>query len=308
MNSVRTLASIRRKRPRGSTLLLVLWAIMLTSMAVVGLVKLVSRGLDESVDAEKDFRARLLLQSARNIASHPLITRGDPLLKQQLGPVTSYEITLTTEGSRIAINQIGSGLPQRNMTQRLFEQWGLDSSQARSLVESIADWTDTDDRPLPQGAERDVYLALEHPDYPWNRPFENLEEVLLVRGADAMEKVRPEWRDSFTLYGDGSIDVNTAPSGILEALFDVTPLEVSRLVRTRDGPDDTADTEDDVILGSMEEVRRVLDVPERQYRRASRILTLAHPIRRTECLARAGNLERRLILLNGPGLSLIREE
>ena len=58
----------------------------------------------------------------------------------------------------------------------------------------------------------------------------------------------------------------------------------------------------------MEEVRRVLDVPERQYRRASRILTLAHPIRRTECLARAGNLERRLILLNGPGLSLIREE
>ncbi len=293
---------------RGSTLLLVLWAIMLMSLAVVGLVHLVSRGLDESVDAEKDFRARLLLESARTIAAHPQIRRGDPLLSQQLTSTTSWQINLTTEGSRIAINQLAGSRTQRRMTQRLFEQWGLDAPQALSLVESLADWTDADERPLPQGAERDVYAALERPDQPWNRPFESLEEMLLVRGADEMERRNPAWRDYFTLYGDGSIDIHTAPSAILEALFEVTPLEVSRLIRSRNGPDDLPGTEDDVTFASMAEVRQALDVPQSQFRRAAALLTVAHPIRRTECLARAGSLERRLTLLTGPGLSLIRED
>ena len=47
---------------RGSSLLLVLWAIMLMSFSVIGLVSHLSRGLDESIHAEKEFRTRLLLQ------------------------------------------------------------------------------------------------------------------------------------------------------------------------------------------------------------------------------------------------------
>jgi hypothetical protein len=61
------------RRLRGSSLLLVLWAIMLMSFAVIGLVAHLSRGLDESLHAEKEFRARLLLQSARTLAAHPEI-------------------------------------------------------------------------------------------------------------------------------------------------------------------------------------------------------------------------------------------
>lgn len=293
---------------RGSTLLLVLWAIMLMSLAVIGLVNLLSRGLDESVDAGKDFRARMLLESARTIAAHPAIQRGDPLLRQQISPVTSYEITLTTEGARVAINLLASSTPQRRLAQRLFEKWGLDSSKARSLAESLADWIDADDRPLAQGAERDLYLSLEHPDYPYNRPFESLEDILLVRGADAMERIKPDWRDFFTLYGDGTIDVHTAPGPLLEALFNTTDSAVGRLIRTRNGPDGLADTADDETFKTLAEVRRVLDVPEVNYRRAASLITLAHPVRRTVCLARVGNLERRLTVISGPGLMLVREE
>src|ERR1051325_1574837 len=90
----------------GSSLLLVLWAIMLMSFAVIGLVTHLSRGLDESLRAEKEFRARLLLQSARTLASHPDIEWGDSLLHQRVSSSTSYEIILGTEGMRVAINQI----------------------------------------------------------------------------------------------------------------------------------------------------------------------------------------------------------
>jgi len=295
------------KHCNGSSLLLVLWAIMLMSLSVIALVQHVSRGLDESVDAEKEFRARLLLESARTIATHPGIQRGDPLLRQQVTSTTSYEITLSTEGSRLAINQLGAGRQQQHFAQRLFEKWGMDSQQALTLVESIADWTDADDQPRQQGAERDLYVSQEHPDYPYNKAFETLEDVLLVRGADEMERFNPDWRNFFTLYGNGSIDVHTAPGPVLEALFNVTSSEVSRLIRTRNGPDGLPDTDDDETFKTLAEARAVLDVPEANYRRAASLLVPAHPIRRTECLARAGNLERHLTILSGPGLLLIQD-
>ena len=103
-----------------------LWAIMLMSFAVMGLVDHLSRGVDESIYAEKEFRARLLLQSARTLSAHPDIEWGDPLLSQAVSPVSSYHINLSTEGVRLAINQIAVNPTQRRFAQRLFAKWGLD--------------------------------------------------------------------------------------------------------------------------------------------------------------------------------------
>ena len=52
----------------------------------------------------------------------------------------------------------------------------------------------------------------------------------------------------------------------------------------------------------------MLDVPQLNYTAVSALLTLDHPVKRTECLARAGSLERRLTIISGPGVSVIREE
>lgn len=295
-------------RRRGSTLLLVLWAIMFMSFAVIGLVKHLDRGLDDAILAEKDFRARLILESARTVAAHPAIPRGDPLLHQTLSGVSSWEIHKSTEGSRLAVNRLADSRIHRRIAELLFEKWGMDSQQARSLVEAMADWIDADSRPRTHGAERDTYVAIDRPDYPFNRPFESLDDMLLVRGAAEMERLQPGWRNYFTLHGDGTIDVHTAPGELLEAVFDVTPTEVRRFVDARNGPDTLPETEDDPVFRTMEEVRRLLDVPEVNFRRVRSVLTLAHPIRRTECIARAGDLERRLTILEGPGMQLIREE
>jgi hypothetical protein len=293
---------------RGSSLLLVLWAIMLMSFSVIGLVTHISRGLDESIRAEKEFRARLLLQSARVLAAHPAIERGDPLLRQPVSAVASYEATLGTEGVRLAVNELGSSGTQRRFAGRLFESWGLDARDAQTLTDSIADWIDANDRPRTQGAERDYYLPLGRTDFPFNRPFDSIDDLLLVRGFSDIERLRPDWREAFTLFGDGTIDVHMAPADLLAVLFDVTPSEVGRFISARLGPDGLPDTIDDPRFTSLTEVRRLLDVPQENYRAAASLLTLDHPVKRTDCLARAGNLERRLTIIQGPGLFLIREE
>ena len=95
---------------------------------------------------------------------------------------------------------------------------------------------------------------------------------------------------------------------MLAVLFDVTESEVSRFVSTRLGPDGLPDTIDDFRFPTLVEARRVLDVPQLNYAAVSALLTLDHPVKRTECLARAGSLERRLTIISGPAVSVIREE
>ena len=93
--------------------------------------------------------------------------------------------------------------------------------------------------------EKDFYTGLGHLDFPFNRPFQDLGDLLLVRGADELDHRKPNWRDYFTLYGNGTIDLHLASEEVLTALFDVTPAEVGRFLRTRLGPDARPETEDD---------------------------------------------------------------
>ncbi len=293
---------------RGSSLLLVLWAIMLMSFSVMGLVSHLSNSLDDSIREEKEFRARLLLQSAVVLSKHPAIEPGDPLLRQEVSPVAAYEVSISTEGAHLAINQLGTNPAQRLFAKRLFEKWGLDSRQSQSLSDAIADWIDPNDRPLAQGAEREYYAPLGRPDFPFNKPFENIDDLMQVRGFSDLDRLRPDWRNYFTLYGDGTIDVHTAPAEILAALFDVNQSEIGRFISTRLGPDQQRETIDDPRFASLPEVRKLLDVPQANYLAVSSLLTLNHPIKRTECRARAGNLERSLTLITGPGITLLRED
>ncbi len=296
------------QRPRGSSLLLVLWAIMLMSFAIIGLVRHLDSHLDDSIIAAKQFRARHLLQSARTLADHPAISRGDPLLHQQLSPTESYQVTISSEGVRLAVNQLATSGTQRRFASRLFESWGLDAKAARSLTDAIADWIDADATPRTHGAELDAYLPLDHPDFPHNRPFSNLDDLLLVRDFSLVDHLQPDWRRWFTLFGDGSIDLHLAPPDLLAILFDVTIPEVSRFTTARLGPDGIDVSIDDPAFSSIKEVRALLDVPEPNFKEVAPILTLHHPVRRTECLATVGNLERRLTVLQGPGIYLVREE
>jgi hypothetical protein len=286
----------------------VLWAIMLTSFAVIGLISHLERGLDESIDAEKEFRARLLLQSARVVAAHPAIESGDPLLQQKVSSVSSYEISLTTEGIYLAINQLSTSAPQRQFARRLFEKWGMDGKAAETLIDSIADWIDADDQPRPNGAERDFYARLGNPHFPFNQPLTDIDDLSFVRGFEELDNLRPDWRDYFTVYGDGTIDVHRAASEMLEALFDVTPSEISRFISARNGPDGLPDTIDDRRFTTLDEVRACLDVPPSNYAAVSKLLTLNHPIKRTDCVAWAGGLKRRLTIIKGPGVDILREE
>ncbi|MDG2123695.1 MAG: type II secretion system protein GspK [Verrucomicrobiales bacterium] len=301
-------AGVRRKRQGGSSLLLVIWATMMMAFAVLGLVDYLGRGTDEGILEAKRFRARQLAESGLVLARHPKIRAGDPLLVQQVGPAMAYEVRMGTEGTRIAVNQLAGSRGLQAVARKLFEGWGFDPVVARTLVEGLSDWTDADDEVRRYGAESEVYLQLGRADFPWDRAFRSLEEMLYVRGMDEVEMRVPDWREAFTLYGDGKLDVNEMGIELAVAVFRVEPELARELETKRYGADGVALTEDDERFESLEQVRRLLDVSRSRFGYLEPILTLAHPVKRTESRATVGDESVELVELSGGGVQRIYEK
>ena len=133
--------------------------------------------------------------------------------------------------------------------QRLFRQTGgLKEDEAEAVAESIEDWRDEDHETQPYGAESFYYLGLADSYECKDGPFENVEELRLVKGVTAkvFERVAPH----VTVYGSGKVNLNTAGSEVLGALG-LSPQGVNGFRFYRDGPDGQPGTADDLVLDSI---------------------------------------------------------
>lgn len=158
---------------------------------------------------------------------------------------------------------------------------------ARDIVQAILDWRDQDG----VGAfEEDAYSDRVPAYVPGNAPFEFVEELLFVAGVtplvfwgedadfngtldlneddgalyspvdNADGRLDTGLCDLLTVYGDGTINMNTAPERVLRAVFRLCVPEAdaealaAKILTARVGKDALAGTEDDVCYSSAEEI------------------------------------------------------
>lgn len=286
-----------RGRRRGLALLLVIFAVMFIGLIVMGLLQVSQFSWEESTLERSRFQAKLLAESGVAMAMHPKVKPGDPVLKQELGPGRKIDVKVGSEGGRILVTLLVEDLFV-DTTRELFILWGLDVTEASIAAESLADWIDTDGEARPSGAENEYYAGVEYPDYPENKPFTAIDQMLLVRGMDRVAMIQPRWREYFTLYGDGTIDVNVASADLIEAFCACTPDAAEGLVAARNGNDLTENTEDDYKFQSFDEVRSLLGMSGDDWERIQNNVTLNNPIRRIESTGIIGdNVIYRLIVL-----------
>jgi general secretion pathway protein K len=113
---------------------------------------------------------------------------------------------------------------------RLFVKEGL----AADLLDSLADWLDSDDIPHPGGAETAYYNRLIPPYSARNNRLETVEELALVKGfaGSALARIKPY----VTVYADSAqapfapVNINTAPAQVLAALDERITDEMSKRV------------------------------------------------------------------------------
>lgn len=278
------------------------------SIAVIGLVEYMDSGLDEDIIAEKDFYARKLAESGITLALHAQIQAGDPLLSQSVSPTRSYNVSITNEGARLAVNQLPALPELRRVCRDLIGRWGFDLDKSTALVDCLADWVDADNDTRIQGAENDYYVVLGFPEFPRNRPFDSLEEMLLVPGMEGLDQLKPDWRDTFTLYGDGKIDVHEASGELLSVLFITDGAYVDQVIKFRLGADGIRYTDDDERFTDLVHLNSFLQMEQRRYVVVEPLLTVNHPIRRIESKGTVTDYSKTLIAIVGPGIRVLREK
>ena len=87
----------------------------------------------------------------------------------------------------------------------------------------------------------------------------------MVPGMDSVADAKPDWRNYFTIWSDGGLDLNEAPADLIEAVCDVGMMRAEEFVKARLGPDGKPDTDDDLIFKDMEQVRALLGMSQQEF-------------------------------------------
>lgn len=127
----------------------------------------------------------------------------------------------------------------------------------KALAATILDWIDSDNQTEPQGAESEYYQKLGPPYQAKNGPMLHLRELLYLKGVSKQlyarkpdefirnTKSNSSLIDFFTVYGTGTININTVSENILVALPGLDKQTVNTIINFRAGPDQQPATDDD---------------------------------------------------------------
>jgi len=305
---MRTSHSSSHKLRSGSALIAVYWMIAILGMVLFGSATLLKSDTSAARLLRDRAFAKRYAEMGIEIGRHPRMEQYDPLLTGGDENGGSYEVTLTTEEARFNINTLLLN-SDRLILKRIFTHWGLDAETNSLVVDALKDWVDADDNVSLNGAEKRDYAKAGLEDVPFNRPFKNLDEVLLVRGMDIVTALRPDWRDWFTVFGDGRIDINEARTDFVMVLANVPPERMVQFDIFRAGPDGIRRTLDDGRLSTAVQLAQMLAVFQPKIvAELQQWVQFAGPIRRIESMGRFNDLSRKLVLITQNNQTLWRGE
>lgn len=238
--------SLHSKSRRGAALMAVLWLIAILAMACMTALRVISFDMELASSKIHGSRARQVAEMGIAVGSNPVVKRSDPMLRQMNeGTGEGFEVRILSEGGRFNINAI---LLQddKALLREIFSKWGLELEDAQAVADALGDWVDADDDVALNGAEKGDYEQAGRVNQPFNRPFYDISEARLVRGMDLVEAVRPDWREWFTVWSGGALDVNEASAEMIAAAAEIPVEQADIIPETVRGTDGQRDTEDDV--------------------------------------------------------------
>lgn len=185
------------------------------------------------------------------------------------------------EQSKININRA----PLEVLT-RLFQNIaGLDDISAQKLTNAVIDYRD-EDTVSREGLDEEFYYQEKSSTYKLkNTDFEIIDEIKLVRGMS--EEIFQRIKDYITIYGLGSVNINTASGQALEVIGLPKNL-VSKIIAFRCGKDEKEGTFDDNITddlsGYVESMQNIIPMSEQEKQVLSELMRAGILFTRSTCI------------------------
>jgi general secretion pathway protein K len=254
--------------PRGFALIAVLWMVAALTVLVSGLL-LASRGeIQEAEIRLQEGRAVALGDAAIQLAVRDWMSANPPPDRLQRGRYAfdgvDIEVEVVPSSGYIDLNNA----PEELLRALFVHGAGLDLPSANRLAQNIIDWRDTDDEPMPQGAEAPAYLAAGLSWRPRNERFSTPEDLLQVLGIDfeLFAKIVPlitVWSGDRS-GGRAGTGVNplAAPEPILAILCEGNTGMAARIASGRDageaGVDISTLEQNFIRMGSMGSIAHIM--------------------------------------------------
>lgn len=279
---------------KGSTLVAVLWIMAVMSLALVATVKITTYQSEVAGSQINGIEARQYADMGLNLACNPRVQQWDPILNQRFENGAGFDVKILSEGGRFNINFILFAQDKALMRDILAE-WGIDFDARNEIVDALIDWVDQDSNLETNGAEFEYYEGQGFLDRPFNRGFYDLDEMRLVRGMEIVEAANPNWKDWFTVWSSGPLDINEAPAQFIAVAVDGNIEEANSLVSIIDGADGLRNTEDDqpfdvaTALGQLGVVDESGVIPAR--------FIADDRVTRIESIGIVGSIRRKLVLI-----------
>ena len=223
---------------------MVLWAIALLTGVVLLLAGIIGGWVNEEIRAGKAFRARQQALSGIAVAMCSGVEPGDPLLNQQSDGEEGYKVVIKDESGLINPN-FWLTPDHRELFKKLFTAWGLPINDTDAASDGIFDWQSPNPFRSLHGAKKAEYDAAGKAGLPPNAPFLSPDEMELVIGFGPVMKAHPDWKDLFTTYYLGKINLLRTPKEILTGILELTPAQADAFIIQRAGKDGVEGTVDD---------------------------------------------------------------
>lgn len=276
--------------PRGSALLVVLWALIILTGVIFAWAKLVEQEIQIHGYASQALEARAMAHSGVTVALHPKVKKQTPLLEGTFGPNLFYRARLISEGGKINLNWIAAGEkdPRRvTLLKQWLEQRGLNFQDREHFVDCLLDYIDADDLRRLNGAE-------DQGDYhPANQPLRSIDEVAAVMGSDPLVST-PGWKDQLTLDSTGPIDILAATAEVLRFIPGFSEARIQRLVQLRQGPDGIDGTADDPIFQNLQQVLTSIGFAPAEIQGLNGFVMINDPVVRIISAGQAGKVIRQV--------------
>ncbi|GAB4576084.1 MAG: hypothetical protein Tsb008_18800 [Rhodothalassiaceae bacterium] len=226
---------------RGIALVLVLWVLALLSLIIASFLAITKSETDLAQSQIARAEASALADGGVHWAVARLAERTFVDSERDGGsavPIDGSPFEASLPGGTVLIRVYDvSGLIDLNaadaeLLRGLFIALGTEPVEASRLAARVVDYRDTDDRPLPGGAEEAEYRAAGLPWGPRNGPFQREDELRQVVGMPAS---LASALDPYVTVSSGSrgIDPEMAPEMVLAAVPGLSPVDVGLILDAR---------------------------------------------------------------------------
>lgn len=268
-------------RQRGQALLLVMWAMFIMSFAIIGLVQVLRVNIGTSSTMERVAIASSLAYAGITMGRNedfPVTGRAE---RQKYPNGSELEVIAVSENSKLNINNL-LGSQDRVVLRSLFRLWGLTDVESDTVLDCLLDYVEPGNTRRLNGAKGEQYRKAGRRPPP-GRLFRSIEEMNSVLNFDLVTRHKPNWREYFTIYSDGKLDLSTAPADLIKAVCRIGDSGAKAVLQKMSSG---------TALPSLDDTRLMMGLTEKEFGEVRDRLSVGGSVRRIRSTATLAQAKR----------------